>query len=319
MQRETMKKLGNIPATLFTPAQLRRIETSIDIKENRGSIDQAIFQHSVLCSVFFPYKNPGDDKLVWSRELNKASLHINAFAEENKETGGVKSYGLPYGANARLIMAYINTVATKQQDPVISLGDNLNRFLEALGKSNKDGRTRKSVINQLNRITNSTLKIDFEEKDKDGNIIRKKGEYLRIIKKYDLWHAKTAQEKFLFPSYIELDSDYFENLKNHSIPLDERAVFALAQDAMALDIYTWLANRLPNIKDRYSVPIKWASLKLQFGGYSRMNDFKVRFRKKLAKVLSVYPDAKVEEVHNKKIIIHKSPPPISRKSQFLIK
>jgi hypothetical protein len=35
---------------------------------------------------------------------------------------------------------------------------------------------------------------------------------------------------------------YFESLTKHAVPLDERAIAALANSPMALDVYAWLVN-----------------------------------------------------------------------------
>ena len=310
-----MKKFSEAAATLFTPIQLKRIEANLDIKANPGSIDKAVFQHSILCNVFFPYQNPGDDVRIWSKEFRNASLNLNVIERKDKQTKEVKSYGLPYGANARLIMAYVNTLAIKRQDPVIPLGANVNRFIEALGKSSKDGRTRKGIKDQLNRITHSVIQIGLETEDK--KVSRMTGSNLLLIDDFDLWYSKSGDEQFLFPSFIKLSDRYFENLLEHAVPLDERAMFALSKDAMALDIYTWLANRLHGLKKPQK--ITWKAMKDQFGQtYKRMNDFKGKFRQKMVKVSGVYPAARVEEETNKYFTLYNSPPPIPPKPQLMV-
>src|SRR4051812_43702144 len=45
-------------------------------------------------------------------------------------------------------------------------------------------------------------------------------------------------------SVVRLDADYFDSLTKHAVPLDSRAVAALAHSALDLDVYTWLAQRL---------------------------------------------------------------------------
>jgi len=51
----------------------------------------------------------------------------------------------------------------------------------------------------------------------------------------------------LWPSTVRLSPDHWENLKNHAVPLDEVAIAALSHNAMALDIYAWLAQRLHRV------------------------------------------------------------------------
>lgn len=313
-----MKKVKlHLPENLFTPNQIKRLETSLDIKDNPGDITHAIFQHSVLCAVFFPYRNPGDQKHVWQREYRGRSLALHVKVFEDEITREEINYGLPYGANARLIMAYLNTVAIRQKDPVIPLGKDLNKFLDALGKKNKDKRTRQGIIDQLRRITHSSITVRYSEEHDQST--REVGNSFQLIKGYDLWFPKKKDNQpFLFPSYVQLDNEYFENLCNHAVPLDERAMFALSKDALALDIYAWLAHRLHHLKKPERV--LWKSVKDQFGTtYKTMDQFKRRFREKLKKVLALYPHSRVEEEPNKYFMLHPSPPPIHKQQIRVIK
>jgi hypothetical protein len=48
-----------------------------------------------------------------------------------------------------------------------------------------------------------------------------------------------------------LSLDYWESLKAHAVPLDEGHIARLSHSALALDIYSWLANRFavwPNVQ-----------------------------------------------------------------------
>jgi hypothetical protein len=100
---------------------------------------------------------------------------------------------------------------------------------------------------------------------------------------------------------------------NHAIPLDNRALAVLAHNSMALDMYSWLAQRLHRIPVGETHFIAWLSLKAQFGqGYDRMADFKRAFRRNLAMVKSQYSDAKIEEVTNKGFNLRMSSPPIPK-------
>ena len=69
----------------------------------------------------------------------------------------------------------------------------------------------------------------------------------KIVMAFDVWEERHEGERFLFPQEIRLSADYFENLQAHAVPLDERAIAALAHSAMGLDVYTWLAQRLHRV------------------------------------------------------------------------
>ena len=71
---------------------------------------------------------------------------------------------------------------------------------------------------------------------------------------------------------VELSPRYFDTLRKHAVPLDERAIGALANSPMALDVYAWLAQRLCRIRPRREQFVSWAALRDQFGlGYGRMD------------------------------------------------
>jgi hypothetical protein len=81
----------------------------------------------------------------------------------------------------------------------------------------------------------------------------------------------------------------------HAVPLNETAVARLSHNAMALDVYTWLAQRLHRIEEGKTVLVPWTSLWEQFGhGYERLRDFRRVFRHTLRQVKVVYPEAKFE-------------------------
>ena len=46
---------------------------------------------------------------------------------------------------------------------------------------------------------------------------------------------------------IRLSADYFESLQRHAVPLNKHYLSALSHSAMALDVYSWLAQRLHRI------------------------------------------------------------------------
>lgn len=82
---------------------------------------------------------------------------------------------------------------------------------------------------------------------------------------------------------------------------------------MALDIYTWLAQRLHRVDPKQLAFVPWVSLKQQFGdGYAHMNNFKRVFRHTLRQVRSVYQDAKFFD-DDKGMYLKNSRPPVARR------
>ena len=99
----------------------------------------------------------------------------------------------------------------------------------------------------------------------------------------------------------------------HAVPLNEAAVAHLSHSSMALDVYTWLAQRLHRVDPGKSVPVAWASLYVQFGeGYHRMVDFRRFFKRILREVKAVYPQARFS-TDERGMCLRNSPPPVPRR------
>ena len=95
----------------------------------------------------------------------------------------------------------------------------------------------------------------------------------------------------------------------HAVPLNEQAVARPSHNAMALDIYTWLAQRLHRVEPKRAAFVPWASLKEQFGqGYGRMDNFTRVFRKTLKQVAAVYQEARFNEDQKGMRLLNSRPP-----------
>lgn len=301
------RKLGEL-----TPIQKRMYESTVDMLAHKGTVRDAIFQHSVLCQTFLPYRNPGEDVRIWKQKQGNVSLAIQASESFNPEIDDFEFIGLPYGSKARLILAHINSEAIRAQSKSIDVEDSMSAFIKRIGLS-VDGRTVNEVKNQLRRLTTSTLSLGYT----DGN--RGLQVDLKIVKAFDIWFPKDENQRILWTSNVQLTDDYFNSLVNHAIPLDERALAALSHNAMALDIYAWLAQRLHRITPNEPQFVSWKNLKDQFGsGYAQMYKFKQIFRKYLDFAKLQYMQARVNEENNKGLWLHHSPSPIEKKAFHFI-
>jgi len=96
----------------------------------------------------------------------------------------------------------------------------------------------------------------------------------------------------------------------NAVPLNEMAVADLSHSAMALDLYTWLAQRLHRIGRTGSQFVPWTALLEQFGqGYGRIRKFREVFRATLRVVHAVYPDARFD-VDGRGMTLFNSRPPV---------
>lgn len=295
--------------TLKTSNTLERIiKASTEIRTDEASKEDIAFQHAILCQTCLPYRDPKDLDL-WEKSQGHASLAVQTNKVKNPKTGEWERIGLPFGPTARLILAYINTQAIKTKSPNVEVGESMTAFVRRIGLGGS-GRQIRQVKNQLQRLSASTITMVYADDD------RYLARNANIIEEIDLWFAKDPNQRVLWESNIGLNNTYFQSLVKHAVPVDERALAALSNNAMALDVYCWLSQRLHRVNDKQF--IAWSLLWAQFGGgYSRIRKFKEVFRHTLKLVLAVYPQAKVIEDENKGLVLHKSPPPIHKKMYII--
>jgi hypothetical protein len=144
----------------------------------------------------------------------------------------------------------------------------------------------------------------------EGRAVTLKGS---VIEGFELWVTKDPKQRTLWPSTVQFSQRYFESLMKHAVPLNETAVARLSHNAMALDIYTWLAQRLHRVEESKSVLVPWASLHEQFGnGYAHIRQFRCVFVRTLRQVKAVYPGAKFDLNQGGMKLWH-SRPPVARR------
>lgn len=292
----------------LSPTNLRVLQAAISIDEEKPQ--SILYQHTVLCQTCLPYRDPGNDVRLWDRDNGHIALRLKAGEALHPQKGWVE-IGLPFGPKPRLILCYLNTQALLTRSPLVEVQDSLTAFVKRVGLDT-GGRNIRVVKDQLARLSASDLR--FGVPAADGESARTfKGQ---IVSEFDLWFPKNEHQRVLWPTSVKLSRDYFESLMAHAVPLDERALGALAHSAMAIDIYSWLAQRLHRVHAREDAFIGWASLKAQFGfGYTRIRKFKEVYRVALGQVKNVYPDARfVLDDHG--ITLRHSPPPIARRLRF---
>ena len=135
----------------------------------------------------------------------------------------------------------------------------------------------------------------------------------QIIGAFNLWFEKDGTQRVLWPSTLKLSLDYFESLTRFAVPLDERAIAALAHSALALDIYCWLAQRLHRIPEGKPQLVPWTSLYDQFGqSYARLRKFREFFTFMLPQIKAAYPDARFE-TDGQGMLLWQSAPPVRKR------
>ena len=198
--------------------------------------------------------------------------------------------GLPYGSMPRLLLAWVTTEAVKTKSRELELGDSMSAFMAELGLTPTGGANGSitRLKNQTRRLFSATVTASYE----DDKQIADMG-YRLADKSVLWWHSKDPEQAGLWKSTVTLSEQFFNEVVDRPVPIDMRAIKALKQSPMALDIYMTLTYRMSYLKQPTVIP--WASLAFQLGSdYSRLRAFREAFLAELRKVGLVYSGVQVE-------------------------
>ena len=306
LQQQQAEKANADGRATVTPIKKRMIESSVEIAARLP--DDILFQHTVFCQTVLPYRDPGPEVREWKREQGDVRLLLEAGKTYNRKKDAFVEIGLPFGPAARLILCHLNTEALRIGAPAVEVAGSMTAFIRRLQGYQPNGQEIGKFKDQLTRLSTSLIRLALRRDDHALQIDTK------IITGFDLWVERFEGEQFMFPQVIKLGADYFTSLQEHAIPLDERAVVALAHSAMALDVYTWLAQRLHRVDPRRGQFIPWAALHQQFGqGYKLIRQFRSAFLGVLKMVKTQYPAARFGIDHGG-MMLGNSPPPVQRRT-----
>jgi len=293
------------PLKPLSRVQRRSVETSASVALDNP--EQIVYQHSVLCQISLPYRDPGPTVRTWEREQGAVFLRLEAGHARHPKMQKWVPLGLPFGPKPRLILSHLNAEALKSGSPEIDVEDSFTAFVRRIQKRAPTGPEITVYKEQLSRISTAIIRMAMVMDDRAFQFDSK------VITAFELLIKSDEQQRVLWTATLHLSLDYFTNLQNHAVPLDELALGGLAHSAMALDIYAWLAQRLHRIPRRQPQFVAWAALKGQFGaGLGRMDNFKHYFRVAVGQVLAFYPAAKIE-ADGRGLTLFNSPPPVKKR------
>jgi hypothetical protein len=302
---KTVKDL--LPAKFKSPG--RAIQRIFDVPAIATDADSVIlYQHSVLCQTCLPFRDPGDQVRSVERTNGLVSLVVAAGQAFHPGTRHFVDVGLPFGPKPRLVLYHLNAEALRTQSPVIELEDSLTAFVKRTLGLDPKGRNIRTVKDQLTRLSAADFRIGTVVGE--GRAVTLKGS---VIEGFEVWVARDPQQRVLWPTTVQFSQRYFESLMRHAVPLNEVAIARLSHNAMALDIYTWLAQRLHRIEEGKGAFVPWTAIAEQFGhGYVRIRKFRSVFLSTLKQVKVVYPDAKFD-VSGEGMALKHSRPPVARR------
>jgi hypothetical protein len=104
-----------------------------------------LYQHSVLCQVYLPFRDPGPEVLTWNRSNGLVDLRLKA-GEVKCPNGEWVQVPLPFGPKCRLVLMHLNQLALRSQSPQIEVEGSLTAFVRRVLKLDPKGRNRKRPV-----------------------------------------------------------------------------------------------------------------------------------------------------------------------------
>ena len=285
----TLTKFNKKTSTLPLSKQKKEIlGRRVDLYENRIDKQSVGFYTQLLTMATFPHKSPSKKQPVWYRKNDSYTLKIKQDWDIDKDEG----VGFPSGSYPRLFLTYLIERAVKTKNRKIYLGD-LSEFMKNIGLEPRNGRQRKLVKNQLQRLFRST--ITFEH---DGEMNGKKfhrWQNLNIASGgFFFWEDHKGIEDFdLEKGYILLTQEFFESVMAFPLPIDLRILKNIKKSPLALDLYMWATSKVYQVNKgtKKSVFIPWDDLHLQMGAeYKSLKEFVRKCKKHFATIQKDYRD-----------------------------
>jgi Plasmid encoded RepA protein len=279
----------------LTPAQRKLLDTSARIFDEPPTKQDAAYLPRELIQVTLPHKNPGNIP-VWTRSNGNLTVGIEPGINLKTRT----SYGYPYGTIPRLLLFWITTEALRTKSRRLQLGHSLRSFMADLGLNSANGGTgakrsdARRLREQMQRLFQARL--SFQNTSEHNGEECESRLNMQVADQTEFWWShKQPGQGALWGSWIELGEKFFAAITAYPVPADMRALKALKQSPLALDLYAWLtyeafrAHR--SRKPRFET---WAQLHDHLGAeYARSNDFRRYAKVALRKITTVYPGLKL--------------------------
>jgi hypothetical protein len=257
-----------------------------------------------ICSCFVRFTLPHSLMSAHTLERRNGNQRVTFMAPP--------SIGLPYGKVARLLLIHFTTLVVRGRCRDIELGLSMAALMDALCTTSTGGArgTIPMLKAQLIRLLALTTTVTLLD-DKHACLTN-----APLSDEFEIhWAAVETDRRSGLPARVRIGERMFSQMLTSAVPVDMRAVRALQQSALALDLYLWTTYRAPRVAKSHPARIAWSELAEQFGAaYARETDFKIAFRHALAQVQAVYPrlDSRLTETHFE---LHRSPPSVPRKDK----
>lgn len=293
-QRDSAQTM--LPGVEATPLEQQLIASSADIQQREPLLSELSYMARHLVQVTLPHRDPGEVAL-WTRTNGDVTLVIGRTGIDEKG----QPVGYPYGTIPRLLLYWMTREAVRTKRRQLELGQNLASFMRAIGLNPNSGRGVRSdahrLRDQMLRLFSSS--IGFQYTRHVQGMVGQQTQGMLIAPRRELWwDPKNVRQGMLWQSWIELGEEFYQAVTTSVIPIDMRALKAIKNSPLALDLYGWATYKTYSLyrKGQPQV-VSYQEFMNQFGtDYSDRRNFKRKLIAALEKVRHVYPELKMETV-----------------------
>lgn len=279
------------PSRALSRKEQKLIDANVAISGGAPEGDEIAFLHATFCQVALPRSRPKG--LLFERRSGTASIRLEAGTLWDGRTHAQQP--LPYGTRPRLVLMHMIRSYLRTHDRTIDLGASVSDFLTNTLNISASGGPRGGLTafrQQIHALAACRINIGYNVNS--GAAISHPNKSL--IDRFVAWPVDNrVGQRSLLPTTLVLTAEFAESIEKASVPLDARAIRAIQDSALSLDLYAWLAHRLRRLER--PTMVYWANLREQFGQeVVDPRTFKRNFVKALREVMAVYPQAKLQDV-----------------------
>jgi hypothetical protein len=271
------------------------------IREHEHAHDPG-YTYSAWCLAGLPHREHpiGED---WLIATDYAQLLVRPGVRV-RDDGTREPLAVPSGTVARLLLIDLQSEALETGGRDIELGPNPNRLIDRLGMT-RGGPVSRKIVDHLERICRCSLDFKFGT-DQRALFVNE-----RIVDAFEFSRVTDPRAKRPVPMIerLRLSQAFYGELQRHPILVDRAAIRDIQSSPRAIDIYLWLAFRLPALQT--ATPVSWSALWRQFGRERLLRTFRAEFREPLALALAAYKSARIE-VGDRGLVLLPSSAPVRR-------
>ena len=208
--------------------QTRHAEAGASSDEDVGMDDR----YCGWWQIALPHCRPSDGAAV--QELQCDGMTLCVEPGSHLVPGGVEPAGVPFGAIAKLVLVYLQSEALRTGRRDVALGRSLDVVLGRLGVP-IGKRTAPLVREQVQRLSYCRLTL---HKAENGRTLLVNQNIMDVTAASDSGEGRGK----LLVRTVRLDGEFFRQLKQYAVALDNAVLQQLHESMMALDVYCWLAT-----------------------------------------------------------------------------